>query len=126
MFYDPIGLLQLILINLNRLFQESCKKKFRWDEILSEDFKKGFKKIVFSLQDMGKIFVTRNILPEIEEQLKIELHGFSDASLQIFGACVYQAFRLVVFPSSKVRRFSETLGFREISLSFVGNWSSFA
>ena len=49
MFYDPIGLLQPILINLKRLFQEICKQKLSWDELLPDDFRNEFEKIMLSL-----------------------------------------------------------------------------
>ena len=89
MFHDPIGLLQPILINLKRLFQEICKQKLSWDELLPDDFRNEFEKIMLSLQDMEKISIDRNILLQTDCQLEIELHGFSDASLQSYGACVY-------------------------------------
>ena len=44
---------------------------------------------MLSLQDMQKISIARNILLQMDCQLEIELHGFSDASLQRYGACVY-------------------------------------
>ena len=89
MFYDLIGLLQPIHINLKRLFQEICKQKLSWDELLPDDLRNEFEKIIFSLQDMEKISIDRNILLQTVCQLEIELHGFSDASLQSYGACVY-------------------------------------
>ena len=64
MFYDPIGLLQPILINLKILFQELCKQKLSWDKILPDDFRNEFEKIMFSVQDMEKIFMPRNVLPK--------------------------------------------------------------
>ena len=39
MFYDPLGILQPILISLKVLFQNLCKQKFEWDEIISDEFK---------------------------------------------------------------------------------------
>ena len=47
MFYDTIGFLQPILINLKRLFQEICKQKFSWDELLPDDFKIVWKNHAF-------------------------------------------------------------------------------
>ena len=44
---------------------------------------------MLSLQDMEKISIDRNVLLQTDCQLEIELHGFSDASLQSYGACVY-------------------------------------
>ena len=48
MFYCPIGLLQPILINLKRLFQEICKQKLSWNELLPDDFRNEFEKIMLS------------------------------------------------------------------------------
>ena len=83
MFYDPIGLLQPIFINLKRLFQVICKQKLNWDELLPDyfrifqaiykqklnwnellpdEFRSEFKKIMLSLQDMEKISIARNVL----------------------------------------------------------------
>ena len=44
---------------------------------------------MLSLQDMEKISIDRNVLLQMDCQLEIELHGFSEASLQSYGACVY-------------------------------------
>ena len=44
---------------------------------------------MLSLQDMQKISIARNVLLQTDCQLEIELHGFNDASLQRYGACVY-------------------------------------
>ena len=89
MFYCPIGLLQPILINLKRLFQEICKQKLSWNELLPDDFRNEFEKIMLSSQDMEKISIDRNALPQTDCQLETELLGFSDANLQSYGACVY-------------------------------------
>ena len=38
---------------------------------------------------MEKISVARDVLLQTDWQQEIELHGLSDASLQIYGACAY-------------------------------------
>ena len=47
MFYDPIGLLQPILINLKRFFQGICKQKLSCDDLLPDDFRREFEKTDF-------------------------------------------------------------------------------
>ena len=37
MFFDSIGILQPLVINLKILFQKVCKEKFDWDEEISEE-----------------------------------------------------------------------------------------
>ena len=89
MFYDPIGILQPVFLNLKKLFHAIYKQKLNWDELLPDDFRNEFEKLMLSLQDMEKIYIARNVLLKTDCQLEIELHGFSDASLQSYGACVY-------------------------------------
>ena len=43
---------------------------------------------MLSLQDMEKISIPRNVLPQIDGQQELELNGLSDASLQGYGLCV--------------------------------------
>ena len=43
---------------------------------------------MLSLQEIEKISVPINILPETDKQIKLELYGFSNASLQKYRACV--------------------------------------
>ena len=37
MFFDPIGILQPLVINLKILFQKVGKEKFDWNEVISEE-----------------------------------------------------------------------------------------
>ena len=39
MLYDPLGILQPILVSLKVLFQILCKQKFKWDESISDELK---------------------------------------------------------------------------------------
>ena len=41
------------------------------------------------LQDMEKIFIPKNVLPQTDDQQEIGLHGLIHASLHSYGACVY-------------------------------------
>ena len=62
MFFDPIGILQSLVINLKILFQKVCKETIDWDKVISDElqeewkimlnlFKLNFKK-KFSLDDV--------------------------------------------------------------------------
>ena len=48
----------------------------------------GSLKKLISLQDMDKISIDRNVLPQTDCLLEIEFHGFSDASLQSYSTFV--------------------------------------
>ena len=44
---------------------------------------------MLSFQDMENIDIPRYVQSQTDGQQEIELHGFSDASLQGYGACIY-------------------------------------
>ena len=46
-FCNPIGILQPILINPKRPCQGICKQKLGWDKLLPDDFRNEFEKICF-------------------------------------------------------------------------------
>ena len=91
MFFDPIGVLQPLVINLKILFQKVCKEKFDWDEVISEELQEEWKMMMNSFKLTGKLKVSRKIVSfdDVDQLEKLELHGFSDASLQNYGAGIY-------------------------------------
>ena len=62
MFFDPIGILQPLVINFKILFQKVCKKKFDWDEVISEELQEEWKIIMNSFKLIGKLKVSRKIV----------------------------------------------------------------
>ena len=90
-FYDPIGLIQPIVVKLKILFQEICKKNVNWDDELSNDLKEKWIKIIHGMKRMENIVIARcYCITEINDPIiNIELHGFSDASQVAYGCCVY-------------------------------------
>ena len=91
MFYDPIGVLQPILINLKVSFQNLCKQKFEWDENISGEFNGGWDDILSNLGNVRTIEILRKVLQHDEGYLpqRVELHGFGDASQQSYDAWIY-------------------------------------
>ncbi|XP_057302253.1 uncharacterized protein LOC130636526 [Hydractinia symbiolongicarpus] len=88
--YDPLGLINPIVMRLKTLFQKTCVGKIGWDielsgQVLDEwrvtynDFKS------FSHLNVPRCYDGGNIVD-------VQLHGFSDASLKGYGACVYLRF----------------------------------
>ena len=71
--------------------QQVCKEKFDWDEIISEELQEEWKMMMDSFKLIGKLKVSRKIfsLDDVDQLEKLELHGFSAASLQNFGICIY-------------------------------------
>ena len=87
----PVGILQPLVVNLKVLFQKVCKEKFNWDEVISEKLQEEWKMMMSSFKLTGKLKVSRKIVSfdDVDQLEKLELHGFSDASLQNYGACIY-------------------------------------
>ena len=91
MFYDPVGVLQPIMINFKILFQQICRTKIQWDEEITGDLRQNWDKILNTLENIGKISILRNVVnQDLNDPVDlIELHGFRDASLQNYGASIY-------------------------------------
>ena len=91
MFYDPIGVLQIIMINFKILFQQVCRTKIQWDEEITSDLRQNWDKILNTLENVGKISIPRDVVnQDLNDPIElIELHDFSDVSLQNYGASIY-------------------------------------
>ena len=89
--YDPMGVLQPILISLKVLFQNLCKQKFEWDENISGEFNGEWDDILSNLGNVRTIEILKKVLKHDEGYLsqRVELHGFSDASQQSYVAYIY-------------------------------------
>ena len=92
-FYDPIGLIQPIIIKFKKLlFQEVCVTHADWDIEISEQLKDKFDFIVKFVKALTAVKVSRcyfyYIIPR-DYIVTYELHGFSDASGKAYGCCLY-------------------------------------
>ena len=54
-FYDPMGLIQPIIIGLKTLMQNICKEKLDWDDILSHNFLEDWHDCLTKLEKVGSI-----------------------------------------------------------------------
>ena len=90
-YYDPLGMLQPIIIKMKIMFQQICKLSLDWDSALPDNLKQTFFCLQSFLKENEQIEVPRYIfdIDKNESQFKIKLHGFSDASLQAYGAVIY-------------------------------------
>lgn len=80
-FYNPVGVLQPILINLQIFFQQICAGNFNWDDEISIDLKADWEETMNALETMSKIAVPRKISHQNPDDHleQIELHDFGDA-----------------------------------------------
>ena len=90
-FYDSVGLIQPIIIGLDILLQNICKEKLDWDDMLSQKLLEDWHDCLTKLEKIGSIEthcrfeIGNNTNPVV----KWEFHGFCDASLNGYGACIY-------------------------------------
>ncbi|CAI6372727.1 unnamed protein product [Macrosiphum euphorbiae] len=85
--FDPIGLLSPVLIRGKIFLQQLWSLKISWDDVLSEDLQNRWTKFYTSLQYLNQVIVPRKVM--MSPSSNIQLHAFSDASQEAFGACVY-------------------------------------
>ena len=87
MFFNPLGIICLIVLNAKVLFQETCKQKLSWDNIIPIEIKGKWKLFINELFNINKIETKRHVLCCGKQEIK--LHGFCNASTLAYGAAVY-------------------------------------
>ena len=89
--YDPLGLLAPVVVPLKLMFQSMCKEKVDWDEPLSEEINQQWQATTSQIKKSGAVEIPRCVLKNSPEDkiVSTELHGFSYASKDAYGAVVY-------------------------------------
>jgi len=85
-FYDPLGLVGPVTTKSKILLQQLCKEKFSWDEGLSESQNTEWSSICTSFGQIKHVSFPRLVR---SPNSKSEIHGFCDARVEAYGACVY-------------------------------------
>ena len=85
--FDPLCLYSPILLTPKLMFQQLCKSKCSWKGKLSAELRESMLKWKSQLQWLRGVVLPRCVLPP--EYNTLEVHGFSDASLQAYGAVIY-------------------------------------
>ena len=81
-------------VKLKIFFQKVCKTKLEWDNVLNSDLLNEWTHILNWLQTLDKIIINRcYCLTDIADPtVKVQLIGFSDASLQAYDCVIYLKF----------------------------------
>ena len=88
MLFDPLGLTAPITLQPKLLYQEVCRKKFDWDELINDtNINDKWSQFLLELGTMRLLNAPRNVLRCGERRL--EIHGFYDSSGKGYGACVF-------------------------------------
>ena len=94
-FFDPLGLVNPIIVKLKILFQDVCLEKLDWDDYLTGDSLKLWLKIMESFKTMLNVLIINRqyCFYDVNDPfVSVQLHGFCDASLRAYGCCIYLRF----------------------------------
>jgi len=88
--FDPMGTISPITVEAKIIMQELWKKKFGWDEVLPDEIRDECQKLCDSLTSLDEIKIPRFVGTRSDDSTpKYELHVFTDASAQAYGAVAY-------------------------------------
>ena len=85
--FDPLGLLGPIILFAKKLLQDIWKAKVDWDESIPSTAHYAWMTFCAQLHSINQISFRR--LAICKDSLKVQLHGFCDASEAGYGACIY-------------------------------------
>lgn len=87
--FDPLGLVNPVVVKGKIIMQSLWCSKVSWDETITDEaILNQWHKFSTCLSLIKNLKIDRHLFTH-EVAQKIEIHGFSDASLQAYGACVY-------------------------------------
>ena len=88
--YDPPGLAAPFLLQGKQILQDLCKNQAAWDEMVPDDIKARWEKWRGELHALAELKIRRCYKPDNFGHVKtVELHSFSDASVNGYGQCSY-------------------------------------
>ncbi|XP_067647299.1 uncharacterized protein Indy isoform X1 [Eurosta solidaginis] len=85
-FYDPLGLIGPIISRAKIFLQHLWRERLNWDERLPSSLDSSWNSLYEDLVSIPKLCFPRL---SIFTKRVVEVHGFSDASIEAYGACVY-------------------------------------
>ncbi|XP_014214870.1 uncharacterized protein LOC106644039 [Copidosoma floridanum] len=85
--FDPLGLVGPVSLCARVLIQDCWKSKITWDESLPQEIHTRWATVAEQLHLLEKLSIDRHIL--IHNFARVEIHGFCDASIRGYEACIY-------------------------------------
>lgn len=85
--FDPLGLLGPIIVQAKILLQKLWLLKISWDEPVPNELSRIWINFTKQLSDAISLKIPRQVTSNNPKN--IQLHGFSDSSINAYGACIY-------------------------------------
>ncbi|XP_033610790.1 uncharacterized protein LOC111872965 [Cryptotermes secundus] len=86
--YDPLGLLEPVIVQCKLFIQTLWQRQLDWDSRLPSELATHWEEIHQRLPDLNRISIPRRITA-VGTSITVELHGFANASERAYGVCVY-------------------------------------
>lgn len=88
--FDPLGFVAPFILLGKQILQTLCRHKVSWDEALPANILQQWESWLKDLSHLAALKIPRSYLPSnFDEVIQYELHNFSDASCNGYGACSY-------------------------------------
>ena len=88
--YDPLGLVAPVVLPAKRVLQELCRQSYGWDEEIPKEVAAKWQAWQNEFQSLSTIEISRCYKPPGLKAIKsVELHHFSDASIEGYGTASY-------------------------------------
>ena len=89
-YFDPIGLICPIVLQVKLIFKQLCSMKVDWDSIVSESILTTWRNYLNELKNVNEIRIPRYINKNLNDEIvSCELHGFADSSKDAYAGLVY-------------------------------------
>ncbi|XP_039447736.2 uncharacterized protein LOC120426987 [Culex pipiens pallens] len=88
MIFDPYGLIGPVVVQAKIFVQKLWRMELDWDAALPEDLQEYWREYRRNLAGLDSMSIPRWIGTGADDQ-NVQLHGFCDASVNAYGACIY-------------------------------------
>ncbi|KAJ0169458.1 hypothetical protein K1T71_015045 [Dendrolimus kikuchii] len=87
--FDPLGWIAPSTVMAKILIQKLWLEKVNWDDSISDTLKQEWREIREDFDNIHGVLVKRWLGTTEKNKNKIQIHGFSDASMRAYAAAVY-------------------------------------
>lgn len=91
-FFDWLGLILSIILQLELNYQSLCKQNLDWYNVLHDKFEQKWDSFLDKLQQLKTIQVSRPLLKMHDPECSYEIHRFAHLSIEAYGNTIYVRF----------------------------------